>query len=275
MHKNSLNIPISLRVLVIIQLCIGLSCLIWLIGYPFMGGHFTLQSELILIESVMGQQETLIRLDSEKSKSQMDKIQKNHELFNLLPEKKKKEIENLFLEKKLASKSSFFEKIEPLLQIPRLEVLWILAAVAIPILILLRNRQAALFVWLLPIICSGYALNNQINGLDPLSVSDRKIFPREETLPISSSLAESWEHYLEENWDGEYYFNLSRVELLPPSLAVSFWEKRSPLILICYLLWNLNFAWRVTRQLNARSRFASHSRRKDAKENKNTIIQES
>lgn len=261
MHKNSLNIPTSLRLLIILQLCIALSCLIWLIGYPFMGNHFKTQSELLLIESTMGIQTTHKRLDPEKASLQTEKMERNAVRFKKLPESVKFSAEKLFSSKKEALNLPFFTKISAVFklinEIPRLEIIWICFAVALPILLLLKKRRAADYIWLLPLLAIAYSYNNQTKGLDPLKHSDLRLFPREDTLLLNNERTEreirsAWENYLATHWakdektaeEGEFYFNLARITE-SASLSFSFWEKKSPLLLFSYIVWNLLFAWRV------------------------------
>lgn len=258
MHKNSLNIPTSLRVLIILHLCIALSCLVWLTGYPFMGGHFKTQSELLLIESTMGIQTTLKRLDPEKASGQAGKMERNALRFKKLPEPVKFSIENLFASKKEALNAPFFAKISAVFQlikeIPLLEIIWICLSVALPILLLLKKRTAVLYVWLLPLITIAYCYNNQLKGKAP---PELKLFPREDTLLLNNERTEheirlAWENYLATTWgketntaeDGEFHFNLARINE-SSSLGAPFWEKKSPLLLFSYIVWNLLFAWQV------------------------------
>lgn len=261
MHKNSLNISTPLRILIILQLCIALSCLLWLAGYPFMGGHFTTQSELLLIESTMGIQTTHKRLDPEKAALQSEKMAQNAIRFKKLPEPVKFSTENLFSSKKETLNAPFFSKISAVFrlinEIPRLEIIWICFAVALPILLLLKNRHAAHYIWLLPLLTIAYSYNNQTKGLDPLVHSDLRLFPREDTLLLNNESTEAeirsaWENYLATHWakdektadEGEFYFNLARITESAP-LSAPFWEKKSPLLLLSYIVWNLLFAWQV------------------------------
>lgn len=261
MYKNSLNISTSLRLLIILQLCIALSCLIWLIGYPFMGNHFKTQSELLLIESTMGLQTTHKRLDPEKAALQSEKMARNALRFKKLPESVKISTGKLFSVKKEALKAPFFMKISAVFklinEIPKLELMWIFFSVALPILLLLKKRGAAHYIWLLPLLAIGFSYNNQTKGVDPLAHSDLKLFPREDSLLLNNERTEreirfAWENYLATHWakdektaeEGEFYFNLARISE-SPSLGSSFWEKKSPLLLSLYVLWNLFFAWKI------------------------------
>lgn len=240
------------RVLIITHLCLGLSCLLWLLGYPFMGGHYTLHSELLLIESVMGTSDTLERIDPAKKALLEPKFHHYGDYFKNLPETTQNEILTLHSIKKSALNAPFAEKIALFRRIPVLEILWILFSVGIPILLLLRTPYAFASVWLLPLLTLGYAINNQMYGLDPLKVSDKALFPREESLAQAPTLKEAWENYLTQNWsrdltlaNGEFHFNLERLKRLTPSLSTPFWEKKSPLLLLLFLFWNGYFAFKL------------------------------
>lgn len=248
-----MHISLSLRVLIVSHLCIGLICLIWILGYPVMGGHYHLQSELILIENVMGRQDALARIAPEKALLLNKKLSKNAVYFEKLPEAVQKEVKALHSARKLAMKAPLLSRYGFLGEVPLLELLWVMASVFIPIFLLLK-KHVSVYLWILPLLTFGYALNNQMKGVDPLLNSDRALFPREDTFDVASTTKESWESYLIQYWsqdngleNGEFNFNLARIKFLSNSLSSAFWEKKSPLLLFLFLFWNFNFAWQCRR----------------------------
>lgn len=218
---------------VIGHLCIGLVCLLWVIGYPFMGGYFTIQSELLLIESVMGKQDVLARLDPERAEKEKDKSERNKRFFQALSKEDRGFVQDLY-EARISVPLT--KKLAMLRQFPLLEATWIILSIFIPIMLL--KGKGRMWVWLLPLVTMGYALNNQMKGHE----TEKTLYPKEETLEQGIPLEEAWKNYLRLHWDGEFYFNLARLKYLTPSLSVPFWEKKSVVVLCLYIFWNFYLA---------------------------------
>lgn len=223
----------------ITHLCIGLFCLLWALGYPFMGGYFNIQSDLILIESVMGKQDILAKLDPERVERENGKRERNSRRYSQLPEEERQFVQTLYDARSFVSLS---QKWAMLKKFPLLEWGWIILSILIPILLLRgKGRQ---WVWLLPLVTVGYAVNNQMKGHDDI---ESALYPKE--LELGVPLEEAWKNYLKVNWskegsveDGEFYFNLARLKHLTPSLSSPFWEKKSVVLLGLYIFWNFYFA---------------------------------
>lgn len=276
MLKTIQIIPLSARLLIIVQLCVGLSCLLWLLFYPFMGGYFKIQSEILLIEAVMGKDEALKRIDLTKSEQLAEITRYRKQLFEMQEQKTKDWLQKEEAVRKNQLQNPLSAQIMAagglLLSIPRLELIWIILTVLTPIALLLRKAWALKVVWLLPLLAIGYSWNNATYGLNPLQASDRGLFPSEAQLNLSSNSREdleaSWHRYLITTWaheepaqdaaqlqqqiiKGEYNFTLERIHRLPHSLNTPFWEQKSLLTLSLYCLWNLFFALFIYRQLSA------------------------
>src|SRR5438105_11787295 len=87
MANKILSIPTFSRFLIILQLCFGFSASLYFLGYPFTGGLFKFKSDLLLIESVLGNHSTLFHLSPEKKEQFKDKEPIQQFLFTTLPEK--------------------------------------------------------------------------------------------------------------------------------------------------------------------------------------------
>ena len=178
------------------------------------------------------------------------------------------------------------------LQIPPFELAWIAFSIIIPLLLLLRIEGALHAVWLLPLIVLIYGIDNRLNGT-PLKISEEsKLFPSEDKLvqeymtePLSPSIFEqqkqllgAWKKYLVTEWalekpspdekqfdlqveKGEHAFTIERLDKLPKDRLIdddALFRKKEPIFLLSlYFLWNLFFAWIVTRTY--KRNYAAHT----------------
>lgn len=269
MHSKTLTISTFSRLLIILQLCFGFSMALYFLGYPFTGKLFKAKSDLLLIESVLGQKNILFTIDPEKAAALQPKSLIQQGLFQSLPENKRLKIMNLHGQIQDSLQKPFSEQSVDgfwlLMSLPKLELLWTLIAIVIPILLLLRNPKALPFVWLFPLIALGYAWNNQTHGHSAL----QSIFPKESSVMDQKNASKKewengWNSYLIREWakeepsanpavfegqavKGEFFFNLARIDHLSDDLASSFWERRSLLILLLYIIWNTYFAYHTSR----------------------------
>lgn len=274
-------IPTPKRLCAIIQLCLAFSLFLWYAAQPFMGEHFTLRSRMLLYEYVMGTSPLLPPQSQEK-------LERNKERFRSLDQMEQGKILNDYQHiQKKASRSLFTKIAEGIkvvfLNIPSFELAWIVFAVLIAILVLLRTEGASLAAWLLPCIALVYGVDNRINGDSIPPSPDQALFPSEESLlvdyikqPLASNwrhqqeqLLQGWQHYLVQHWsglnglreeqkewnraieEGEFNFTLARLNILgqqPESQWFnSFHKKESLYNLILYIGWNLLFAWIINR----------------------------
>lgn len=282
--QTTLLIPTKARVVIILHLCIGLSAMLWLIGYPFMGGHFAYQSDLLLFEAVMGKSELLKKIDPEKAAALEEKTLLNRTFFQQLDLDSRDKIQSAADQRlKILSQSGALKMRDALkfaFELPPLLIAWVLLSVIVPIALLLRHRWALLGTLLIPLVTLGFVVANWYSGADPLQYSDQGLFPDEKTLvqtelhqPLKGSLNEqkaqlnrSWQTYLVKHFahdipsenptlfhrqvaKGEFRFNLERLKRLPPNLSYSFWEQKPFYLLLSYLLWNCFFAWVVAKEV--------------------------
>lgn len=250
------------RLVVIIQLCLAFSLMLWVVFQPFMGEYFALRSRMLLYEYVMGTS-TIFKSEDERER-QINR-------FKLSPERELiiedyRQLENY-------AKRSPLEKIKQGLQtliqkVPPFEQAWIFFSIVISILILLRKEGATKVAWLLPLIVLAYALDNQTSGKMEGTQPDHHLFPPENLIvqkyieePFSKNpneqrkqLEKGWNQYLIKNWssnenleEGEFNFTVARLKLLhgqPYSeWLYSFHKKLTLTALMAYFIWNFLFAW--------------------------------
>lgn len=269
MRYAELTFSLKIRLLVILQLCLGLFCFLWMAGYPFMGAYYTTQKEMLLLETVMGESEILKRIDPAKAAAFENKYQYNQEQFRQLSPAIQSKLEAALDARAHFLHSSFSYKlklgIQQLFSISPFELLWILAAVIIPILLLLRWKWALLAVWCLPLLTVGYVVQNRAHGLSLNSVqmpSESELLRGSMTGTIQEQIAElenAWQNYLIRTYAGveptadktefanqllkaEFAYNLAEIDAFPPSLDATLNERKSWSIWLAYLIWNFAFA---------------------------------
>lgn len=268
MHNQYFIDSHHFRFMTILQLCFGLSLSLYFLGYPYTGKLFKSKSDLLLIESILGKNDTLFQLDPEKAALQKRKSGIQRELFHSLPQNQRESIENLHHQIQQSLQKSFSKKtaegIELLLKFPKLELLWAALAILLPILLLLKKPSVLPFVWLFPLITLAYAWNNQMHGL---TSEEKSLFPKDHSLMSQNSgekkeWEEAWNQYLVTHWaketpsfnrdlftlqaiKGEFFFNLARLDYFSDDLSRPFWEKQSLLLLTVYLIWNTYFAYKT------------------------------
>lgn len=189
------------RLFLIIHLCLTLSLFLWLVFYPFMGRYFYLKSDLLLVESLMGEDNTLAALSPEKAQNNLSKKKLFKELFRALsPEEKliiterHHEIEHALntsvYSTKATPSSSFFYWL-----------IWTAFSTAGTVMMLRENKKGAALLLTLPFICLGVLSAGSTEAIGPLEeliVYEKKFSP----LP-SEDLEVAWKKYLIEAWAGE------------------------------------------------------------------------
>lgn len=266
-------IPTPARILAILQLSLGIFFLLWHLSAPFTGELFSIRSRTVVYEYVIGVP------DGSKIR------EKNAERFkNLSEEKQKLLIDNYSVwQKKLHQ--SFWKKLKSSLEnilfnMPFFEKIWIIFSIALPILILLKVEGAVHAAWLLPIIVFAYSVDNKQNGITSELSPDQQLFPTEAYLnqhygngQTSSNLfaqqeelKKSWELYLVNEWaeashssgsdlranlieEGEYRFTTARA-LAITDLQQKGHTKEANGVLAVYLIWNIAFAYVVSKWKN-------------------------
>lgn len=248
------DIPKSVRITCILQLCIVFSMLLWIAGKPF-------TEQLYEYRKGTKQLEWLIDLHPEKYENVS---QGEKEIL----ERMRSEIERGMQE---SFGTKFKRSIEALfLDTPLSKLMWIVLAGVLSIMIMKQKEGAREAVWLLPLLAIVYAI--QIGNSPPM----KSPYPSEEYLEkhymhgsIGSTLEEqrtqlesAWQKYLATEWstlpagtdekerlgDGLYQFTLKK--------SLSEWksppEKPGPWTLGCYVLWNLFFTGLVYRKMGKR-----------------------
>ena len=270
------SLPTKQRIIVIIQLCIAFSLILWYAFQPFMGEYFNIKSRMLLYEYVMGTS-TLLKSDQQK-----DVLGRNEKRLTLMNNNDKRQIERHYKDLYLYSTRPLLTKIGDglktlLLDIPSFKLAWIIFASLISIFLLIKRDGSEVASWLLPCIALVYGIDNQLNGHPPHVPLDSTLFPTESVI-IEEYLKESlahgveeqraqlkngWNTYLVFNWstdptqswnerieEAEFNFTLARINRLRDtpiqSLNKTYHERSHFFWISIYFLWNVFFAWSMT-----------------------------
>lgn len=272
-------IPTPARILSIVQLCLAFSLILWQASQPFMGDLFRIKSQLLLYKHTMG-------IDNSQGMDLVsrEKFERNAHRFIKLPKTLKDKILSKFGRLQDLLQTTFANKLKSVWQIfafklSSYELLWIILSILISILLLKRIEGAQHAVWLLPALAFLFLVDNQVNGKEDIpwdfypSESEIVQFYLKEPLQSGISqqreqLKKGWELYLVKNWshqepstdsqkyerqveEGEFAFNVERLAKMP--LPVNEFQAKVPFyIAICYVLWNLIFAYKVNNILNTK-----------------------
>ncbi len=276
-------IPTPARVCAIIQLCLAFSVLLWNFAQPFMGELFSIKSQQLLFEDVMGIKDKSILDERALFNQQHFKELSQSEKSLLLDGYKslQEQLQRPFLQKLRRGFSLLFE-------MPLFEQGWLLLSIAVPIMLLKRIEGAAMVVWLLPLLAVLYGLDDRLHSPVKPKGAEEQLFPSEHDLvanyykkPLSKNIAkqqeelkEAWKTYLIEKWspgnvsdsmekrhmEGEFRFNLERVKLqmihgsMKAAKAFGASRYQEPLIFIAvYIFWNIFFGFIVLRTCRQRA----------------------
>ncbi len=259
-----------MKLLAILQLCIVLSYMLWIFGWPFLGEVFTHRSRELVFQTVMGRGELAVKYLGEAQR------EANQARFATLPVEQQQLIQRASQIQAQDLSRPFlikiFSGVQGILELPPLFIAWLVFGLLLPIWVLKAKPWIRGAVWLLPFITLLYAIDNRQFGgelIDP----EASLYPAEESLIVnygngrlSTSIAEqhvelkeAWDRYLVAEWSknaaepyedklqaGNYYFQAARAERIAaapiPSLQKKFSAKDSFWLLGVFLFWNLLFA---------------------------------
>ena len=199
------------KMLVITQLCLAFSLALWILFDPFMGEHFRIRGDLLLIENIQGDSALAARVEP----LYRDRLLGQQALFHSLNNEEQRQIhagrtllqsriETPFSQKALAGLYYF------LVKTPFFELAWIFFSIVISILCLKGRDGAKAALFLLPLTVILYAADAGYRN----SSQTKNLFPSEEELvtgylkqPLSADLSlqkaelqRGFDLYLVEKW---------------------------------------------------------------------------
>lgn len=272
-------LPKITRLFAILQLCLVFSLILWVLAQPFTVEYFNTHSSLLMYQTATGRGDRFVAAD---------KLARHAERFSRLDPARQQNILTAYdrLEKK--AQRPFVTKLGDafaglLLDLPAFTQAWIFFSIAICLLLLLGFEGAANAAWLLPVITLCYAIDNQSNGVKPITSRDVLLLPSEAYLfarygdkkSPRQTLKDSWELYLIYEWAkeapalepkdfqlqveaGEHALTVARVEdrlahskTSPPS-KVKQATKKPMLLVWLFCGWNLMVASRAQKAKRGR-----------------------
>lgn len=270
------------RILIILHLCLAFAILLYLLVFPFLGAHFSVRSDLLIVESAMGKSNLLDSISPSQAKALSSTLSYKRQNFPSLSIVDQKFLLGMETELHKEMNLSFSERMTRFggmfLFIPL--ALWIWLALSFYLSVqLLRGRLVYSWViWALPLLASLYGIENAYIGkLSPLD----QLIPSEAVLLSEKSaddmeglswiekeqarLDAAWRDFLVDHYGNpeiepqekrealaEMHFQIAWAKLLPKDRFLPLQEKHFLFTLLLFVGWNLFFAWKETRPLKSR-----------------------
>ena len=230
--------PLLLRVIAISQLISAFSVFLWILFDPFMGEHYRLKEELLLIQNIRGDEALMAKVPL----SEAEKLKRNQSRFSQLSPSARVSIDDKahLLEWKMSAstlsklgrgfKRAFFET-------PFILLLWIVLSTLFAIGCLKENDLLTRYCWITPLLLFAYGYGIWLTATPLVSPypSESEIISNHLKRPLGLTLEEQaidlkkgWEIYLIEKWakdlpnekqyslqveQGEFAFNLYLLDL--------------------------------------------------------------
>lgn len=234
------------RIFAILQLCIVFTLIIWALSQSFLGTLYIFKSESMVYRYLMGEN------GGGDGSPLGQKVARNEERFEKLPQTDKRLLREGLKNVEGRVSLTGFEKskraVEILLfRLPLFLRVWMVMALVVSLMLLLKVEVAGKLVWCLPLLACFYALDNRLNGISPTQINEA-FFPKEDVIvkeylkePLHGSVDEErkqllkgWRIYLVKEWahlvpsqdpdvfqaqaeEGEYAFHLARLKALRES----------------------------------------------------------
>lgn len=279
MDDPEIFLPKPARIAAILQLCIAFSMILWYGSKPFMGELFSIKSELLLYQHVIG-----LKHEGHKERFlQLPKPEQEQILFHYA--QLQSQLDKPFLAKVKRSLGTL------LLDLPPFKMAWIFFSIAIAILLLIRKEGALQAMWILPAFALAYGIDCRLNGTPSSAAWDVNLYPSEQVLiekylhePLNpnvfnqqNQLLKGWELYLILEWagltpspnaseyleqvaKGDFAFHLNKLKVLMnnPVDAGKVPQEPFPLLAL-YLFWNLYFVLTVRKALHSPCRLVDQA----------------
>lgn len=247
---------------------------------PFVEDHMILQSQKSLLMNVIGWEGESPSPHLELlPEEQVERLTRNHQRFLALPFSLQQEIRTQLSSLETRSALSFQSKTQRVFSIFAYEIhpflqAWVLFSLILCFLLFFRIEGAVTATWLLPLLSVVYFFflpspppqAPTIWPSEQMIVEEYLEEPLDQNISIQrEQLTQGWQHYLVRHWlheepqadpaayqeqveRGEYRFQLARIQhekRYPPTRL----PPRPSLVgLSLLLIWNLFFAWQVTRK---------------------------
>lgn len=263
------------RILIILHLCLTFSILLYLFVFPFLGAHFSIRSDLLIIESALGKSNLLEAISPDQAKQLSSNLAYKRQNFPSLSIEDQRFLLGMEAELHREMNLSFSLRIERfiemLISIPLVLWGWIALSLYLSVQLLRGKTVASWAIWALPLLASLYGIENAYRG---------KLSPLEQLIPGESALLgektaddmeglswiereqarldAAWKHFLVANYGkasietkekreaiAEMNFQIAWAKLLPKERFFPLQEKHSLFAIVLFVGWNLFFALKM------------------------------
>lgn len=174
-------LPIKLRLLSIIQLCIGFTLLLWLLLSPTLSKTYEDKKKLLLIESALGDtQGAAFKLASESERRILERNQVLSLSLSMDERDALLDLQRTLIERQdlRTLGTLLFETTQSFFANPY-TLLYILFSIVVPLLILLKNQAAAASLLFLPLIAALFAYDHLLFTSPKPKTEEERLFPTE------------------------------------------------------------------------------------------------
>ncbi len=237
------------KILIICHLCLAFSFLFWLLLQPYVKAIVAYKSQLALYEMV----------------------HEKNELFQQLSPSDQRLILEGYSVALQKTVPSFWKALGShfLSATPPFALAWLFFSILISFLLLFQIEGASKTVWILPMLVVGYAYFQQpILKKETLFPSENYVLDHyvdSEGGNSREKLLRGWHRYLVKEWakegsvtestieKGLFFFNIARLKWILEGkgdevIEASFASSLSFFRIFCYSVWNILFAWIVSRK---------------------------
>ena len=204
----------NVRILCILQLCLAFTCLLSLLGRPFLSDLYTLRTQIKEHAFVMG------LFNGKESHEELAVLKRNKEKYDSLPEHTKSMITTNYHFIQTEVQRSFFSKI--LLSFHRLLfdtnpflLFWIFISIALSVMQLKSKEGASGALWLLPLLCFLSLWDTSLNSKSVQGIP----------LPTEAHLINT---YLKRPLSKELYKQQEELKMAWNLYLVTEWAKETP-----------------------------------------------
>jgi hypothetical protein len=262
-----------MRIFSILHLCFVFSVICWTVATPFTEELYHDRTLKTAYNIVMGDKHL-----AQKFPDQKDKLSQFHTFFVNLPVLQQDAIKTGYANLQEKISTGAWTKTKSALSLlffdlPLFKRAWIFFSVILAVMALKERQGIRQAIWILPVLTCCYVGDQSLMKEDIHSTAMEQLIPQESVLaekylghPIEGGIEEqrqqlqtAWEKYLVDVWSpkfnsdsdkllsGEYSFSVARLKALKSDFSDQRQQQSldSAFALLCYLAWNLFYAWKI------------------------------
>lgn len=265
------------RILIILHLCLAFAILLYLLVFPFFGAHFSVRSDLLIVESALGKSNLLDSISPEQAKDLASALSYKRQNFPSLSIEDQRFLLGMEAELHREMNLPFSARMarfgQMLLSIPLVLWAWLALSFYLSVKLLREKRVYSWALWALPLLASLYGIENAYRGKPSaleLLIPNESALLGEKTADDMEGLSwiarekarldTAWKHFLVANYGdasiepkekreaiAEMQFQIAWAKLLPKDRFLPLQENHSLLAIALFVIWNLFFALKMLR----------------------------